>query len=108
MKKIDLFCSAGMSTSLLAKRMQESADRHKLPVKVEAYSSTQLDKLVEADAPDCILLGPQVRFMSETVTKKYGDRIPVGVIDASDYGSLDGEQVLKAAVLLLKRGPAAH
>lgn len=102
MKKVYLFCSGGMSTSLLARRMQEVADEHKVPVKVDAFSSTQIDEIVETDTPDCILLGPQLRFMRGSVDGKYGDRIPVGVIDASDYGSLDGERVLKAAILLLQ------
>lgn len=105
MRKIYLFCSSGMSTSLLAKRMQEAADAHGLPVIVGAYSSAQIDEVVGRDAPDCILLGPQVRFMRQQVEERYGERIPVGVIDARDYGSVDGERVLKAAVLLLQRGP---
>lgn len=102
MRKIYLFCSGGMSTSLLAKRMQEVADAHKLPVEVDAFSSTQVDSLVETDAPDCILLGPQLRFMQDSIEERYGARIPVGVIDAQDYGRLDGERVLKAAILLLQ------
>lgn len=102
MRKIYLFCSGGMSTSLLARRMQEVADAHKLPVEVDAFSSVQVDSLVEAAKPDCILLGPQLRFMQESIEERYGANIPVGVIDAQDYGSLDGERVLKAAILLLQ------
>ena len=54
MKKIDLFCSAGMSTSMLANKMQEVADAHGIQVKVEAFSSTAIDFQVEHDTPDCI------------------------------------------------------
>ena len=57
MKKIDLFCSAGMSTSMLANKMQEVADAHGIQVKVEAFSSTSIDFQVEHNTPDCILLG---------------------------------------------------
>ncbi|MDU2851887.1 MAG: PTS sugar transporter subunit IIB, partial [Clostridium sp.] len=32
MKKIYLFCSAGMSTSMLANNMQKVANEHKLPL----------------------------------------------------------------------------
>jgi Phosphotransferase system cellobiose-specific component IIB len=104
MKKIDLFCSAGMSTSMLAKKMQEVADAHGIPVRVEAFSSNEIDNLVEGDTPDCILLGPQVRFMFDGVNEKYGTRIPVGVINSEDYGALNGERVLKAAIVLIKKG----
>ncbi|MBE6468660.1 MAG: PTS sugar transporter subunit IIB [Coriobacteriaceae bacterium] len=102
MKKIYLFCSAGMSTSMLAKSMQEVADEHGLPARVEAFSSGKVSELVERDEPDCLLLGPQVGFLFNEVNEKFGDRIPVGVIDAGDYGRLDGERVLKYAVLLIK------
>lgn len=36
MKKIYLFCSAGMSTSMLAQEMQNVADAHGLPLEVKA------------------------------------------------------------------------
>ena len=72
MKKIDLFCSAGMSTSMLANKMQEVADAHGIQVKVEAFSSTAIDFQVEHNTPDCILLGPQVRFSFDDVNAKYG------------------------------------
>lgn len=37
MKKVYLFCSAGMSTSILASKMQEVANSHNLPIKVAAF-----------------------------------------------------------------------
>lgn len=107
MKKVYLFCSAGMSTSMLAKNMQKAADAHSLPVYVEAFSSSKISTLVESDHPDVILLGPQVGFMYEDVNDKYGASVPVGVIDADDYGALDGERVLKYAILLLKKHQTA-
>ena len=102
MKKIYLFCSAGMSTSMLAKNMQKVAEAHSIPAHIEAFSSGKVSDLVERDEPDCLLLGPQVSFLFNEVNEKFGDRIPVGVIDAGDYGSLDGERVLKYAILLMK------
>ena len=75
MKKIDLFCSAGMSTSMLANKMQEVADAHGIQVKVEAFSSTAIDFQVEHNTPDCILLGPQVRFSFDSYVSKSGVRL---------------------------------
>ena len=37
MKKIYLFCSNGMSTSLLAQNMQDVANAHNLPFEVKAF-----------------------------------------------------------------------
>lgn len=103
MKKIYLFCSAGMSTSMLAKKMQEAADAHGLAAHVEAFSSSKVGELVERDHPDCILLGPQVGYMFDDINERYGKEAPVGVIDAGDYGGLNAERVLKYSILLMKQ-----
>lgn len=104
MKKIYLFCSAGMSTSMLATKMQESADAHNLPIKVAAYPHNKLGEIIENDRPDCILLGPQVKYMYEETVAQYGSTgIPIAVIDAGDYGMMNGEKVLKTAIKLIKQ-----
>lgn len=67
-EKVYLFCSAGMSTSILASKMQEVANSHNLPIKVAAFSHNKLGEIVKSDCPDCILLGPQVEYLyDETV-----------------------------------------
>ena len=38
MKKVYLFCSAGMSTSILASKMQEVANSHNLPIRFNDFS----------------------------------------------------------------------
>lgn len=38
MKRIYLFCDNGMSTSMMAQRMQEVADKHNLPFECKAFS----------------------------------------------------------------------
>ena len=102
MKKIYLFCSQGMSTSLLAGNMQKIADEHNLDAKVKAYSITDMDNIIKKLKPDCILLGPQVRFLFNETKTRYQNYAPVGLIDAEDYGMMDGMAVLKAAVKLIK------
>ena len=49
MKKIYLFCSAGMSTSMLASKMQESADAHNLPLVVQAHPHNKLAEIIVDD-----------------------------------------------------------
>ncbi len=88
---------------MLAKNMQGAADQHHLPFKIAAFSSNDIGKIVENDAPDCMLLGPQVRFLFDGINERYGKKIPVAVIDSGDYGSLNGERVLKLAILEMKR-----
>lgn len=104
MKKIYLFCNAGMSTSLLASRMQSVADKHGLPVEVKAFSDSKMDGIVKDLNPDVILLGPQVKYKYEETVEKYGHiGIPIEVINLEDYGNVDGERVLKRSLMLMKQ-----
>lgn len=102
MKRFYLFCSAGMSTSLLASKMQKIADANKLPIEIKAYSEANIDMIVSEYNPEVILLGPQVKHLFEKVSGKYGENHVVSVIDSVDYGNMDGERVLKKAMKLYK------
>ena len=102
MKRFYLFCSAGMSTSLLASRMQKVADAHNLQIEIKAFSDKEMPMIVEQYNPDVILLGPQVKHIFGRVNEKYGDKIPVFVIDSKDYGEVNGERVLKVAIKTYK------
>lgn len=99
MKKIYLFCSAGMSTCLLVTKMRKAAEEVNLPVYIEAFSIVRLDE--KAPEADCIMLGPQVRYEFDKVKAKYSDR-PVGVLDMNAYGMMDGMASLKQAVRTIK------
>lgn len=103
MKKIYLFCSNGMSTSILTNNMQEVADKHQLPIKVAAFPHNKIGEIVENDLPDCILLGPQVQYLYDETVKDYGHYgVPIAVINQQDYGMMNGEKVLKSAIKLIK------
>lgn len=103
MKKVYLFCSAGMSTSMLASKMQAVANSHNLPMEVEAFSDGKIGQIIEERHPDVILLGPQVKYRYQEIVDKFGSTgIPIQVIDQSDYGMMNGEKVLKSAIKLMK------
>lgn len=102
-KRIYLFCSAGMSTSILANKMQTCANNYNLPIEVKAFPLSDIDTIVKSLNPDCILLGPQVKYTYEDTKKMYGnDGTPVAVIDTNDYALMKAENVLKMAVVLVK------
>ncbi len=108
MKKIYLFCSAGMSTSMLAADMQKAADKHNLPISVKAFPHGKLGEIIENDRPDAILLGPQVKYLLKETEERYGKSgIPIMVIDSGDYGMMNGEKVLKTAIAKMKKAKAA-
>ena len=99
MKKVYLFCSAGMSTSMLASNMQDVANQHNLPIKVAAFPHNKLEEIISEDRPDCILLGPQVRYELKNVKKMFLDK-PVEIINMQDYGTMNGAKVLDTALKL--------
>lgn len=106
MKRIFLFCSAGMSTSMLAASMQEAADAHLLPIEIQAYPLNQLADILYFEQPDCILLGPQAKYMYQETMERYGNmQVPIAVIDDVAYGMMNGEKVLKTAIKLIKKIP---
>ncbi|MGX7418432.1 PTS sugar transporter subunit IIB [Carnobacterium gallinarum] len=101
-KTIMLACAAGMSTSLLVTKMVKAAEAQGLDADIFAVSATEIDDNVAKKPIDVVMLGPQVRFMKDEVTKKLEPKgIPVAVIDMADYGMMKGDKVLAAALALL-------
>lgn len=99
MRKIRLFCAAGMSTSLLVTRMQEYANSIGYECDVKAYPVSEV-KQHGADA-DVILLGPQVRFELNNVKKQVDADKIVEAIDMRAYGAMDGAKVINHCKELL-------
>lgn len=98
-KNIYLFCSAGMSTSLLVNKMRVQAEKYDVPVNIEAFpESLAAEKGADADL---VLLGPQIAWMLDDIKKLLPSK-PVEVIDSLLYGKIDGLGVLKAAVAAIK------
>lgn len=91
MKHVLLVCGAGMSTSLLAKKM-EAADREK------EYRLTCSD-IVTARAAllesDMVLLAPHVGYLREEfVDLCQRINLPCYIVEQQDYTQMDGESVL--------------
>lgn len=100
MKKILLCCSAGMSTSMLVKKMEQAAMERGIDCKITAMSVSNFDDaIIEYDV---CLLGPQVRFQLEELKKvadEHGKNI--AAISAQDYGMMKGNEVLTQALELI-------
>lgn len=95
MKKVYLFCSAGMSTSLLAQKMQDSANERNLEFEIKAFPIAEVDDF--AGQLDCFVLGPQVRFMEKQI-KEQVSPTPVVVLPMNIYGLMDGKKALDAVI----------
>lgn len=92
MKKICLLCAAGMSTSMLVKKMQDAAKEMGYGCEITA-NPLDSAKTTCVDA-DIILLGPQVRFNLNRIKDLYPEK-PVQAIDMATYGRMDGKKVLE-------------
>ena len=100
MYKIMLCCSAGMSTSMLVRKMLEAAKERDLPVKIDAYGVSEFD--TQYPQYQVVLLGPQVKYMQKDLQQKanaYG--IKVEPINMMDYGMQKGGAVLDFALSLI-------
>lgn len=104
MLRITLVCSNGMSTSMLVDKMKAAAVRRGIDVDIDAVADDRIkDRIAQTDV---LLLGPQVRYLQKNLKAQYeGKGIVVDTIEMTDYGRMNGENVLDAAIRLNeKRG----
>lgn len=106
MVKILLCCSAGMSTSMLVRKMENAASNKGLEAQIEAASMEEFhDKLPEYD---CCMLGPQIKYKLQDFQQNASLlNKPIAVINAMDYGMLNGEKVLQSALALIEASRGA-
>lgn len=102
MKTILLACAAGMSTSLLVTKMKQAAEDKGFEAKIYAVSVAEVDRELETETIDVVLLGPQVRYEEGKMRGKLEPLgIPLAVINMQDYGMMNGAKVLDSALELL-------
>lgn len=100
MYRIMLCCSAGMSTSMLVRKMRAVAEERGTPVDIEAYGVSEFD--LQFARYQVVLLGPQVKYMAGSLAEKAAAHgIPVQPIDMMDYGMQRGDKVLDYALSLI-------
>lgn len=93
---IKSFCSEGMSTSLLANKMQDKSDLDGLGYTISAHGIS--DIVAQSKGVDLILLASQISYMESNVRKEIkGSRILI--IDRLDYGRLRVDEILKMATI---------
>lgn len=90
--KLLLVCYAGMSTSMMANKIEEEGARRGLDLTVEAVPMTSLENSL--DGVDFVLLGPQVRFAEEDAKKAVDGRCPIAVMSPQDFGMMNASNVI--------------
>ena len=95
MTQILLVCNAGMSTSIIAQKMEElgKGEIKVTAVGISDYQENYKDK-------DILLVGPQIRFQADEIQKNV--TIPVMVMNFQKYGLLDAQGILDDAFKVLE------
>jgi cellobiose PTS system EIIB component len=85
-----------MSTSLLVKRMKQSAEKQGKNYQIWAIPDDIIrDHIGKADV---VLVGPHIRYQLENIREMAKNKaIPVAIINTIDYGMFNGEKVLNDA-----------
>ncbi|MCL2893707.1 PTS sugar transporter subunit IIB [Brenneria tiliae] len=100
MNKILLCCAAGMSTSMLVQRMEKAAREKEIAVEIKAVGFDEFSEIISEY--DCCLLGPQIKYkLAEFKAIADEQNKPVAVINTIDYGMMNGEKVLSAALAMI-------
>ncbi|MBT1174697.1 MULTISPECIES: PTS sugar transporter subunit IIB [Bifidobacterium] len=98
--KIVLCCNAGMSTSMLVKKMRTAAETKGIEAEIDAYPISEVEE--KAANADAVLLGPQVRYELDHVKKLLPGK-PVEAINPQDYGMVRGDKVLEHAIAIASK-----
>ncbi|WP_034538229.1 PTS sugar transporter subunit IIB [Lactobacillus psittaci] len=90
--KVALFCSGGMSSSLVGSKLQKVYTKEDKDIKVDAYDFGMLDEV--GSKLDVIIIAPQISWAYDQVKKDYPNA-KVIKLTMQEFGSMSGEVVAK-------------
>lgn len=96
--KILLCCNAGMSSSILVKKIKDAADKRGIEITIQAVANAEIKDQV--GKWDVCLVGPQLIYAVESI--KTTLNIPVASIAPQVYALADGDKALDFALGLVK------
>ena len=96
--KVLLVCAAGMSTSILMKKLEKYAAANDIKFEIDAVGLGEYKEVCKNY--DCILMGPQVGYRKDEVVA--GSGIPVDVIKPQDYGIGNCANIFKQIAPVIK------
>ena len=96
--KILVVCNAGMSSSILVKKIKDYAESVGEPSEVKAVSSASVTD--EKGAYDVCLVAPQIMYAVEEVRAKL--EIPTAAVDMRVYAISDGKGAFEQAKKLME------
>ena len=101
-RTILLICTAGITTGLLVKNMQQAADERGLAVHIYSAPAIIAEQIIQNQKVDALLIGPQSKYEVARLQDFLNfQAVPFKLISQSDYETLDGEAVLQESLALL-------
>ncbi|MGL4695691.1 PTS sugar transporter subunit IIB [Enterococcus larvae] len=102
-KTILLICTAGITTGLLVRNVQQAADEQGVDVHVYSAPAIVAEQIIQTQAVDALLIGPQSKYEVNRLKDFLNYKaVPYKLISKEDYETLDGEAVLKESLQLLQ------
>jgi len=98
--KILLICAAGMSTSLVVKRMKEIAPEGTI---IEYGTGSEVENKIKDF--DVVLVGPQLRYKKDQLLEMAEkNNVPIDFIDVVTYGRIMTEKIYQQALDTYEKG----
>lgn len=94
--KILLCCNAGMSSSILVKKIKDAAEKRGMSIEIAAVASAAISD--EIGKWDVCLTGPQLSYAVSSIKSQLN--IPVASIEPRTYALADGNAALDFAIRL--------
>lgn len=99
MKKIGLFCTGGLTTTLLVNKMNMIANERGYDFDITCYPTSALKE--KGRVCDLIILGPQAASSLDEVKVLFPQK-KIMVCDPGVFSQLDGKKILEAAMDFLE------
>ncbi len=100
-KTILLICTAGITTGLLVRNMQQVADEKGINVHVYSAPAIIAEQIIQNQKVDALLIGPQSEYEINRLKDFLNYKaVPYQLISRENYEVLDGEKVLEDSLAL--------
>ncbi len=93
-----LCCNAGMSSSILVKKIREAAEKRGMEINITAVPSAAIRD--EVGKWDVCLVGPQLVYAVSNIKSQLN--IPVASVEPRIYAMADGDKALDFAMGLME------
>lgn len=94
-KRILLICTAGITSGLLVKNIQNAADQKQIPIHVYSAPAIVAEQAIQNQQIDGLMIGPQSEYEVNRLKDFLNYKaVAYKMIKKEDYETLDGEAVL--------------